>query len=55
MKNFLLSLTLMLVTFQGSKAANVTSCLRCNGNGNGNGNGNDTCVEGTGKGNTCTF
>ena len=46
MKTFLLSLTLVLLTLQGSKAANVTSCLQCQTPDAG-------CAEGTGTGSPC--
>merc|ERR1712210_149621 len=46
MKTFLLSLTLVLLTLQGSKAGNVTSCLTCNTPTAG-------CAEGTGTGKAC--
>merc|ERR1712080_363534 len=46
MKTFLLSLALVLVTIQGSKAVNVTSCLTCTGI-------DGACAEGTGKGMAC--
>merc|ERR1712037_159819 len=47
MKTFLLSLTLVLLTLQGSKAANVTSCLQCTGGSVGE------CFEGTVTGSPC--
>merc|ERR1712130_33540 len=50
MKTFLLSLALVLVTFQGSKAGNVTSCLSCSSHHN---SPNPGCVEGTVKGTPC--
>merc|ERR1712037_198906 len=47
MKTFLLSLTLVLLALQGSKAADVTSCLQCTGGSVGE------CAEGTGTGSPC--
>jgi len=46
MKTFLLSLTLVLLTLQGSKADDVTSCLQCDSPDTG-------CAEGTVTGTPC--
>merc|ERR1712210_60414 len=47
MKTFLLSLTLVLLALQGSKAGNVTSCLTCTAT--------PGCAEGTGTGKACAW